>query len=96
MRCGSCGFGVVGSRWIERRSWGRGGAGLTALTVVVVEWSAAEQAVLDRGVPVPAEPSISLRGDDGTAPGVDSGWPELSDPAAMMNSCPRPRRLAQR
>lgn len=42
------------------------------------------------------EPSISLRGDDGTAPGVDSGWPELSDPAAMMNSCPRPRRLAQR
>lgn len=27
-----------------------GGAGLTALTVVVVEWSAAEQAVLDRGV----------------------------------------------
>ncbi len=86
MRCGSCGFGVVGSRWIERRSWGRGGAGLTALTVVVVEWSAAEQAVLDRGVPVPAEPSISLRGDDGTAPGVDSGWPELSDPAAMMNS----------
>ncbi len=32
------------------------------------------------------EPSISLRGDDGTAPGVDSGWPELSDPAAMMNS----------
>ncbi len=35
------------------------------------------------------EPSISLRGDDGTAPGVDSGWPELSDPAAMMNSCPR-------
>ncbi len=33
--------------------------------------------------------SISLRGDDGTAPGVDSGWPELSDPAAMMNSCPR-------
>ncbi len=38
----------------------------------------------------------SLRGDDGTAPGVDSGWPELSDPAAMMNSCPRPRRLAQR
>ncbi|AIB48380.1 hypothetical protein HX92_1931 [Mycobacterium tuberculosis] len=50
MRCGSCGFGVVGSRWIERRSWGRGGAGLTALTVVVVEWSAAEQAVLDRGV----------------------------------------------
>ncbi|WP_304485543.1 hypothetical protein [Mycobacterium tuberculosis] len=56
------------------------------MTVVVVEWSAAEQAVLDRGVPVPAEPSISLRGDDGTAPGVDSGWPELSDPAAMMNS----------
>ncbi|QOO00671.1 hypothetical protein FPJ65_09575 [Mycobacterium tuberculosis] len=55
------------------------------MTVVVVEWSAAEQAVLDRGVPVPAEPSISLRGDDGTAPGVDSGWPELSDPAAMMN-----------
>lgn len=50
VRCGSCGFGVVGSRWIERRSWGRGGAGLTALTVVVVEWSAAEQAVLDRGV----------------------------------------------
>lgn len=50
--CGAdpCGFGVVGSRWIERRSWGRGGAGLTALTVVVVEWSAAEQAVLDRGV----------------------------------------------
>lgn len=42
------------------------------------------------------EPSISLRGDDGTAPGVDSGWPELSDPAAMMNSCPRPRRLVQR
>ncbi|CCK51706.1 Conserved protein of unknown function [Mycobacterium canettii CIPT 140060008] len=96
MRCGSCGFGVVGSRWIERRSWGRGGAGLAALTVVVVEWSAAEQAVLDRGVPVPAEPSISLRGDDGTAPGVDWGWPELSDPAAMMNSCLRPRRLAQR
>ncbi len=90
MRCGSCGFGVVGSRWIERRSWGRGGAGLAALTVVVVEWSAAEQAVLDRGVPVPAEPSISLRGDDGTAPGVDWGWPELSDPAAMMNSCLRP------
>lgn len=55
-------FGVVGSRWIERRSWGRGGAGLTALTVVVVEWSAAEQAVLDRGVPVPAEPEHLFAG----------------------------------
>ncbi len=82
---------LVLDRWMKS-GWD-GGAGLTALTVVVVEWSAAEQAVLDRGVPVPAGQSNSLRE-------AAHGWAwirvgrNLSDPAAMMNSRPRPRLAA--
>lgn len=48
---GECGADRVVLVLLDRAgSSAVGGAGLTALTVVVVEWSAAEQAVLDRGV----------------------------------------------
>ncbi|CRH10245.1 HNH endonuclease domain-containing protein [Mycobacterium tuberculosis] len=76
--------------------WGVTGARPTPLSVSMVGSLISLSRVPLAPAGAEPEPSISLRGDDGTAPGVDSGWPELSDPAAMMNSCPRPRRLAQR